>query len=113
MDATIADKSSLRVFAKTMRLMAKYSNELILQALPDELKFNVVNAPQTAVIQSIFAKKFFVNYEVGEREEDNEAKVHFRPLLHCMKNHKTVSYFCALISQLDLLNLTLDVFHSI
>lgn len=82
---------SIRVFAKTLRFMAKYSNELFLQGTPNQLLCKVVNHTQTAVIQATFEDLFFMKYELSEDKDDNMAKVPFRPLLNCVKNCKNVS----------------------
>lgn len=90
MKLTIGHKGMI-VFAKTMRFMAKYSNDLIIEALPDQLVCKVVNSAQTALIQSNFEDVFFVKYEQGGCEEDNCIRVPFRPMLNCVKNCKNVS----------------------
>lgn len=106
MKLTVGNKS-VKYFTKTLRFMAKYSNDLFVHAYPEFIIFKAVNSTQTVVAHVKFEETFFLNYQLSKNEEGNIAKVPFRPLLNAIKNYRAVSetsswMFCSILSGLIL-----------
>lgn len=79
-----------KLFLKALRFLARYSNELFIEATDNNIKFKAVSNTQSLLAILTFENNFFVQYEIGQSNDSNKVKVSLRPLLACLKNIKMV-----------------------
>lgn len=94
MDATF-DSNGLKVFARTLKFLARVGNELHFEAKDKELELKTINITSTCLLRITFNAYFFQNYEIaqGTAPEDNIFCISARPLLQALKNVHGVRRF--------------------
>lgn len=91
----IFDSNGLKVFARTLKFLARIGNELYFEARDDELVLKTINSSSTCLLQVSFNQYFFSQFEItnGTAPEDNVFCISARPLLQALKNVHNVSSF--------------------
>lgn len=83
---------SLKIFARLLRFLAKFSNEIFLEGISDGIILRVIKNSHTACCTVKFNEYFFTNYQLSDDGdgEANKCRVSSRPLLQIIRNIKTV-----------------------
>lgn len=92
MDATL-DSNGLKVFARTIKFLARVGSELYFEARGQELILKTINMASTCLLRITFNQYFFQQFEIakGTAPEDNIFCISARPLLQALKNVQNVS----------------------
>lgn len=84
--------TNINIFAKTLRYLAKYDSELLIQAQPDIVIFKALSNTKTSIAIVTFEKSFFVRYEIDDNPDENVIRVAFNAILPVFKKYRMVSY---------------------